>query len=152
MSSPPVSVCALVPYLPDTAPSQRFRIEQWLPYLPDHGVSVELLPFADARLAGLLHRPGRWAGKVVATGAAFLRRFHHCLRASRHGYRILGHTIGAGLVRGADRSERVAEAMRCRGFDGRFHTLTEFHSRPSDVVFFLLAFICFAGLVLWDRL
>lgn len=74
------------------------------------------------------------------------------LRASRHGYRTLGHTIGAGLVRGAERSERVAEAMRCRGFDGSFHTLTEFRTRPRDVVFFLLAFVGLAGLVLWDRL
>ena len=72
--------------------------------------------------------------------------------ATRHGYRTLGHAIGAGLVRGADRSERVAEAMRCRGFDGRFHTLQAFAARPRDVVFFLLALAAFAGLVAWDRL
>jgi len=72
--------------------------------------------------------------------------------ATRHGYRTLGHAIGAGLVRSADRSEHVAEAMRCRGFDGRFHTLQAFAARPLDVVFFLLALVLLAGLVVWDRL
>lgn len=71
---------------------------------------------------------------------------------TRHGYRTLGRAIGAGLVRSSDRSEHVAEAMRCRGFDGHFHTLQAFVTRPRDVVFFLLALCFFTGLVLWDRL
>lgn len=73
-------------------------------------------------------------------------------RATRHGYRTLGHVVGAVLVRGSDRAERVADAMRCRGFDGRFHTLAEFRTRPRDVVFFLLAVLLAAGLIVWDRL
>jgi cobalt/nickel transport system permease protein len=72
--------------------------------------------------------------------------------ATRHGYRTLGRAIGAGLIRSFDRSEHVAEAMRCRGFDGHFHTLQAFVTRPRDLVFFLLALCFFAGLVLWDRL
>ena len=72
--------------------------------------------------------------------------------ATSRGYRVLGHAIGAGLVRSADRSERVAEAIRCRGFDGRFHTLTAFATRRRDVVFFLLALLLAAGLIAWDRL
>jgi cobalt/nickel transport system permease protein len=60
--------------------------------------------------------------------------------------------VGAVLVRGSDRAERVADAMRCRGFDGRFHTLAEFHTRPRDVVFFLLAVAFAASLIVWDRL
>jgi cobalt/nickel transport system permease protein len=73
-------------------------------------------------------------------------------RASRHGYRTLGHVTGAVLVRGADRAERVADAMRCRGFDGRFHTLTAFRTRPADVVSCLLMVATTAGLIVWDRL
>lgn len=72
--------------------------------------------------------------------------------ATQHGYRTLGRAIGAGLVRSADRSEHVAEAMRCRGFDGHFHTLLAFRTLPYDVVFFLLALCVFACLVVWDRL
>ena len=73
-------------------------------------------------------------------------------RVSRHSYRTLGHVVGAVLVRGSDRAERVAAAMRCRGFDGRFHTLAEFRTRPRDVVFFLLAALLAAALIAWDRL
>ena len=72
--------------------------------------------------------------------------------ASLRGYRTLGHAIGAGLVRSADRAEHVSEAMRCRGFDGRFHTLIAFKTRRNDVVFFLLALLLAAGLIVWDRL
>jgi cobalt/nickel transport system permease protein len=71
---------------------------------------------------------------------------------TRHSYRTIGHVTGAVLVRGADRAERVADAMRCRGFDGTFHTTTAFRAGPADV----LAFAALTGLtvvlVLWDRL
>lgn len=87
-----------------------------------------------------------------------LRRLRIALRvrgfrakATRHGYRTLGHVVGATLVRGADRAERVADAMRCRGFDGRFHTLTAFRTSTADVVSFLLVTAATAGLVIWDR-
>ncbi len=73
-------------------------------------------------------------------------------RLARHTYHTLGHVVGAVLVRGSDRAERVADAMRCRGFDGRFHTLAEFRTQPHDVVFFLLAILTASGLVVWDRL
>jgi cobalt/nickel transport system permease protein len=73
-------------------------------------------------------------------------------RANRHGYRTLGHVTGAVLVRGADRAEHVADAMRCRGFDGRFHTLTAFRTTATDVVSCLLMIAATVGLLLWDRL
>jgi cobalt/nickel transport system permease protein len=73
-------------------------------------------------------------------------------KANRHGYRTLGHVTGALLVRGSDRAERVADAMRCRGFDGRFHTLTAFRTTAADVVSCLLAVAGTAALVTWDRL
>ena len=72
-------------------------------------------------------------------------------RANRHGYRTLGHVVGATLVRGADRAERVADAMRCRGFDGRFHTLAAFRTTPADVGGFLLLTAATIALVIWDR-
>ena len=55
------------------------------------------------------------------------------------------------LVRGFERAERVGHAMRCRGFDGRFRTLTEFRTRPADVVAFLALFGAAVGLWLLDR-
>jgi cobalt/nickel transport system permease protein len=72
-------------------------------------------------------------------------------KMTRHGYRTVGHTLGAVLVRGADRAERVADAMRCRGFDGRFHTLTAFRTTAADVAGFVGLVGAAAGLVVWDR-
>lgn len=70
----PIAVCAMVPYPPGVTPSQRFRIEQWRPYLEQQGITLDLHPFADANLMALLHRPGNLAAKAIALGAAFLRR------------------------------------------------------------------------------
>jgi cobalt/nickel transport system permease protein len=57
---------------------------------------------------------------------------------------------GTLLVRGSDRAERVAQAMRCRGFDGHFRTTTAFRTRPADVGMFLLIVGVVGGLVAWD--
>jgi len=41
--------------------------------------------------------------------------------------------------------------MRCRGFDGRFRTRSEFRTRRADVVAFLSLCGAAAGLWLLDR-
>jgi cobalt/nickel transport system permease protein len=74
------------------------------------------------------------------------------VRATRHGYRALGHATGAVLVRGADRADNVAAAMRCRGFDGTFHSLASFRTTSADIISFALLAAATVALVLWDRL
>jgi glycosyltransferase involved in cell wall biosynthesis len=69
-----IRVCALVPYPPDTTPSQRFRLEQWAPDLDAAGIHVDLVPFADDALMNLLHKPGRRIAKALSGAAAFWRR------------------------------------------------------------------------------
>jgi cobalt/nickel transport system permease protein len=59
-------------------------------------------------------------------------------RPTKHAYRTVGHLAGTLLVRGYERAERVGQAMTCRGYHGRFHALTHFHTQPRDVAFFLL--------------
>lgn len=73
------------------------------------------------------------------------------MQANRHGYHTLGHVTGAVLVRGADRADRVSEAMRCRGFDRRFHTTTQFCTRRCDVLAFAVLLAATLALLLWDR-
>jgi glycosyltransferase involved in cell wall biosynthesis len=68
-----IRIAALVPYQPDTTPSQRFRIEQWVPFLAEAGVDVDLLSFAGQELTELLPRPGQTLRKVVLTLAACAR-------------------------------------------------------------------------------
>jgi cobalt/nickel transport system permease protein len=72
-------------------------------------------------------------------------------RVSRHCYRTIGHVAGTLLVRGHERAERVGQAMRCRGFDGRFRSLTAFRTTAADVAAFLLIVTGAAGLVVLDR-
>jgi cobalt/nickel transport system permease protein len=120
----------------------------------------ELLAAAHAlKLPGVLVQVAQLAYRYTFVLASEARRLRIALRARAfrlqsnvHTYRTLGHTIGSLLVRGSDHSERVSEAMRCRGFDGGYHTLLEFRTRFSDVVAFIAVVLLGIGLMLVDRL
>ncbi len=56
------------------------------------------------------------------------------LRNRRHTYRSMGYLLGMLLVRSLGRSERIVAAMKCRGFQGRFHTLAPHAMGPADVL------------------
>ena len=71
-------------------------------------------------------------------------------RADLHSYRTIGQVAGTLLVRGADRSERVGQAMRCRGFDGEFRSLDDFRSTWLDVLAFVLIVGYAVALLVWD--
>ncbi|MBI2806852.1 MAG: cobalt ECF transporter T component CbiQ [Planctomycetes bacterium] len=71
-------------------------------------------------------------------------------RADLHSYRTIGQVAGTLLVRSYERSERVGQAMRCRGFDGQFRSLHEFRTRPADVLAFGLLAGWAIGLAAWD--
>ncbi len=53
----------------------------------------------------------------------------------RHTFRTFGHLVGMLLVHAFDRSERVQQAMKCRGFSGKFHTHRHMQARMTDWVF-----------------
>ena len=61
------------------------------------------------------------------------RCFHP--RANAHTLRTIGYLAGMLLVKGLDRSERVAAAMKCRGFCGKFYVLTHFSATWRDAAF-----------------
>jgi cobalt/nickel transport system permease protein len=69
-----------------------------------------------------------------------------------HAYRTVGQVTGTLLVRGSDRADRVAHAMRCRAFDGRFRTLIAFRSTGGDVLMFIIVVGIAGGLLVWDVL
>jgi cobalt/nickel transport system permease protein len=71
-------------------------------------------------------------------------------RATLHSYRTVGHVAGTLLVRGHERAERVGQAMRCRGFDGRFRSLMSFGTTPADVIAFALIVGAALGLLVFD--
>jgi cobalt/nickel transport system permease protein len=73
-------------------------------------------------------------------------------RMNRHSYHTIGQVTGTLLVRGAERAERVAQAMRCRGFDGQFRSVDAFRMNGIDVLLFAGTLLGFASLVVWDYL
>lgn len=73
-------------------------------------------------------------------------------RPTVHCYRTIGNVAGTLLVRSSERAERVAQAMRCRGFDGRFRSLTEFRTKATDVMGFVMIVAGFGALVVWEFL
>jgi cobalt/nickel transport system permease protein len=58
-------------------------------------------------------------------------------RTDTHTYRTYAWLVGMLLVKSWDRAERVHGAMLCRGFRGRFYSLTAFETRPADYLFLL---------------
>lgn len=71
-------------------------------------------------------------------------------RPNLHSYRTLGQVTGTLFVRGTERAERVAHAMRCRGFDGRFHPLTSPSTKPRDLLFAGIVLGMFLGCLALD--
>ncbi len=111
------------------------------------------------RIPALLVQLGLLSYRYVFVFAEELRRLRIALRvrgyrnrARWHSYRTAGHLAGTLLVRGCERAERVAQAMRCRGFDGQFRALNTFATHPVDVVAFVLITASAAALAVWDWL
>ncbi len=55
-------------------------------------------------------------------------------RNSLHTYRSYGYLIGMLLVRALERSERILQAMKCRGFTGRLPLLDTLTYQRHDVI------------------
>lgn len=109
-------------------------------------------------IPGLLVQIGLMTYRYLFLLADELQRLRVAVRvrgfrnaASRHAYQTAGQVAGTLLVRGHDRADRVHHAMRCRGFDRQFHSLTEFRTHLRDVVLFLCVSSVALGLVLLDR-
>jgi len=71
-----------------------------------------------------------------------------CFRpaTNRHTYRTYGYLIGMLLVRSLDRSGRVVDAMKCRGFRGRFYLYDHFRFAAADLWFALGGLLALAAL------
>jgi cobalt/nickel transport system permease protein len=91
------------------------------------------------------------ADEVRRMRIAFRARGYR-LRANAHTYRTTAHLAGTLLVRGHERAQRISHAMRCRGFDGTFRSLTIFRTSPPDVLFFSSVVLGTAALWMWDRM
>lgn len=73
---------AIVPSIYDRNPSQRYRIEQWEPWLRARGVEITYKPFESEELNAVLYQAGRTAQKMSLVIEALRRRFRD-VRAAR---------------------------------------------------------------------
>ncbi len=70
-------------------------------------------------------------------------------KTNLHTYKTYAYMVGILFVRAGLRAERVLQAMRCRGFNGRFHTLHHFnYSRQEHLwsLIFITAMVILGGL------
>jgi len=75
-----MNVLVLVPYLPDTAPGQRFRIEQWARALERQGVRFHFAPFETDDLRAVIRANGRHGAKAVELLRCMERRVRFLLQ------------------------------------------------------------------------
>jgi glycosyltransferase involved in cell wall biosynthesis len=91
------------------APGQRYRIEQWAPFLAEEGINTDFLPFADAKLAELLYERGQFTAKSMGMAAAFIRRLGQLRLIRRYDVILIHRTAclaGPALV------ERMVAMLR----------------------------------------
>ncbi len=75
MQQRPIEILFLVPYPLKRAPSQRFRVEQFLPTLDAAGIRYRIEPFLKESDWQALYRSSSAWKKVLAIGGGFFRRF-----------------------------------------------------------------------------
>jgi glycosyltransferase involved in cell wall biosynthesis len=86
----------LIPYPPGQAPSQRFRFEQYLSSLTEHGYEYRLAPFLDDATWLRLYQPGQAVRKALGIIGGFGRRLKHLLAAPSYDY-VFVHREAAPL-------------------------------------------------------
>jgi cobalt/nickel transport system permease protein len=72
-------------------------------------------------------------------------------RTNRHSWNSIGWLVGMLLVRSLSRARRVQDAMRCRGFDGRFRVLDTARWRPADSATLAAGLVLFALWLVADQ-
>lgn len=77
--------------------------------------------------------------------AALVRGFQP--RLSRHTLQTYAYLVGMLLVRAFNRSQRVYEAMLCRGFKGRFYSLAHFSFSGRDGLALFFFSLLWGGMV-----
>lgn len=73
--------CCLVPHQLDSAPSQRFRWEQWAPLLEKRGLTFEFVPFETPRL-DRARRRGQCLGSIGEAASRYVDWFPRAVRAA----------------------------------------------------------------------
>lgn len=74
MSTKKVKVLFMVPYPVRHAPSQRFRVELFEPYLQEAGIEYKIAPFISARTWDILYKKGSAIQKATGIIKGYIKR------------------------------------------------------------------------------
>lgn len=86
MSAPRKKILFLVPYPLHRAPSQRFRVELYLPLFSQRNLDYHIEPFLDEESFGILYAKGSALKKAAGVMKGFLRRFATMFRLRQYDY------------------------------------------------------------------
>ncbi|MGD9334735.1 MAG: cobalt ECF transporter T component CbiQ [Desulfobacterales bacterium] len=67
-------------------------------------------------------------------------------RTNMYTYKSYAYLVGMLLVRSYDRAERIHKAMRCRGFNKKYHSLKQFSLKMEDIFCLSLMLAVISGL------
>lgn len=84
-SSRPTRLIVFTVKPPGISPGQRFRLEQWAPYVRDrNGIEMDFVPFESPELTNVLYKTGHLPEKALWVLRDFARRAGHVMRARRY--------------------------------------------------------------------
>ena len=75
-----MKVLAVVPNVYDKVPGQRFRIEQWEPWLAEMGAHIEYASFESPALNQVIHQSGNYFKKISSVLGGMFRRLQLATR------------------------------------------------------------------------
>ncbi|MCX7913463.1 MAG: cobalt ECF transporter T component CbiQ [Thermodesulfovibrionales bacterium] len=67
-----------------------------------------------------------------------------------HTYKTLAYSIGMLIIKSFDRSQRIYNAMLCRGFKNNFPIMSHFQIRSSDITFGIIILLIVSLLIVFD--
>ncbi|HWP46796.1 MAG TPA: glycosyltransferase family 4 protein [Candidatus Limnocylindrales bacterium] len=79
-----MKILCVLPYALNLVPGQRYRIEQWLPYLRDAGISSEMLPLLTPEEQRLLYSRVSPIKKMKIVGMSLVRALCHLPRPGQY--------------------------------------------------------------------
>lgn len=143
-----MKVLIICPYPERSAPSQRFRFEQYLSFLRHEGIDVCVSPAVDAHVVARLGQPG--LHQIQHAWCALWRRAHDLYRAGRFDVILIhreAYPVGPPLIEFAlmHRNPRVVfdfddsihlapESRRRRGVTGAVLAFLEYPQRTARIV------------------
>ena len=89
-------IAIFCPYPYAGAPSQRFRYEQYLEVLEQHGFHISYYPFVDTKTNTILYKKGHTFQKIAGVVKGYLCRIVHVVQSRKASY-VLIHREAAPL-------------------------------------------------------